>query len=122
MSPNPFVLHIPGEGNMRMVGGLREVFLPLLNLLDFLEPVSFQKGDEIHSQCLDDESQIDPTITGTILEVYNFIDLRGQGSSAKNLAKLQKALDTVLGPWTGKVVLKDKSDCPPCSACGYAYK
>jgi hypothetical protein len=39
MSPNPFVLHIPGEGNMRMVGGLREVFLPLLNLLDFLEPV-----------------------------------------------------------------------------------
>jgi hypothetical protein len=122
MSPNPFVLHIPDGGNMRMVGGLREVFSPLLNMLDFFEPVSFQTGDEIHSQYLDNESQIDPTITGTILEVYNFIDLRGRGSSAKNLAKLQKVLDTVLGPWTGKVILKEKSDCPPCSACGYAYK
>lgn len=105
-----------------MVGGLREVFLPLLNMLDFLEPVSFQKGDDIHSQSLDDESQIDPTITGTILEVYNFIDLRGGGSSANNLAKLQKVLDTVLGPWAGKVILKSKSDCPPCSACGHTYR
>jgi hypothetical protein len=122
MSPNPFVVSIPGGGDLRMVGGLREVFLPLLDMLDFLVPVSFQKGDDIISRYLDDESQIDSTIIGTVLELYKFIELRGRGSSAENLASLQKALDAVLGPWTGKVILKDKSECPPCSACGYAYK
>jgi hypothetical protein len=32
---------------------------------------------------------------------------------------IQKLLDQTIDRWKGRVILKNREDCPPCSACGF---
>ena len=69
----------------------------------------------------------DSMMEGTTLEIYNFIRLEGTGTQAEGLTKLQSSLDDMAGGsipgfWKGKVFIKAKEDCPPCSACGLHFE
>jgi hypothetical protein len=72
------------------------------------------------------------SLRGTKIELYNCIrrfplahtkypggiDNQVHPQPKSDLALIQAALDTRLGQWRGRVILKNKEDCPPCSACG----
>jgi hypothetical protein len=65
---------------------------------------------------------------GTTLEIYNYVSHKrytkstdGTVSLTHHLSEAQKECDQFAGKWKGKVFLKNKEDCPPCSACGLKY-
>ena len=114
MSPHPIILHNIDDGELRMTAGVRSAFHPLLEMLEVFGRVLVQKGDRVEGHHMDTSMYAETTI-----EVYNFIQLGSGGNTRSDLAQLQKVLDSVVDTW--KVVLKDKADCPPCSACGFEY-
>ena len=116
MSPQPTILHNIGDDELRMTAGVRSAFNPLLQMLEVFTPVLVQKGDSIEAHHID-TSMYDRTV----VEVYNFIQLGFGKNTKRDLAQLQKVMDRVLGPWEGKVFLREMAQCPPCSACGYGY-
>jgi hypothetical protein len=102
--------------------GTAEIFTPLFN---FVAGPSVGIENDGHM----DSVQADTvSFANTSIEVYNFVDWYPGPTAdpnltrAERLALVQKFVDKHLGKWKGRVTLKDKADCPPCSACGYAYK
>jgi hypothetical protein len=81
----------------------------------------------------DDSDTVTDRIEQTTIEIYNYIRhvnmqkvIRrlvtdgGDGSILpSDLRHIQKLLDSMLGKWKGRVILKNREDCPPCSACGF---
>jgi len=65
----------------------------------------------------------------TKIELYDFLrqsnraddtqDPKHGGKRPSNMAHVQSLFEERLGGWKGKVFLKNKEDCPPCSACGF---
>lgn len=119
MTPQCTTLYsVSDDDEIRMTGGIRFAFEPLIEMLESFKPVIVQKGDQMAGQ------HIDTSMTAnTVIEVYNYVQLSTNTSApTSNLSKLQRALDRVAGPsWEGRVFLKNKEDCPPCSACGFKY-
>jgi len=37
-----------------------------------------------------------------------------------NMAPIQQILDGMMGPWKGRVLIKNRDECPPCPACDYS--
>jgi hypothetical protein len=134
MSPTCKTFNTLGD-DLDMDDALYEAFKPLIGMLFAGGYGYVQEGDHVRSrQILTEE------IDGTVVEVYNFIQHQnirtmgmtrtaaGQWSSinrtaapSSDLARLQESLDSLIGAWKGKVFLKNKADCPPCSACGHMY-
>jgi len=102
--------------------GTARVFMPLLAFF-----TSQSVGIE-NDGYLDSISEDTVSFAGTTIETYNFVDwypgptAHPNLTRADRLALVQKFVDKHLGKWKGHVTLMDKADCPPCSACGYAYK
>jgi hypothetical protein len=68
------------------------------------------------------------SIENTKIEIYDYIrhctfsgvaDIQTADSRPTDLSQLQSILDARIGRWKGKVLLKNREDCPPCSACGF---
>ena len=116
MTPHPMIVHSSDPGDLTMTGWLRSAFHPLQKMLECSKPVLVREGDQVETA-----SMATSMTAGTTIEVYNYIQLGWGRNSSNDLAKLQKALDTLAGPWEGKVFLKEREDCPPCSACGFEY-
>jgi hypothetical protein len=68
------------------------------------------------------------SIENTKIEIYDYIrhctfsgaaDIQTADSRPTDLSQIQALLDARIGRWKGKVFLKNREDCPPCSACGF---
>jgi len=64
------------------------------------------------------------SLNDTRLEMYDYIRhtslLDRNDDSPNDLIHIQRLFDERIGRWKGKVFLKNREDCPPCSACGFA--
>ena len=60
----------------------------------------------------------------TTIEVYDYIRHFNLSDTRKDppsdLRHIQRKFEETIGRWKGKVFLKNREDCPPCSACGFA--
>lgn len=108
--------------DLYMSAGVAQAFRPLLTFFA-ARPIGIETDGY-----LDNVSEDTISFADTSIEIYNFIDYYpGPGSdpnltSAGRLALVQEFVGKYLGKWKGRVVLKEKADCPPCSACGYTFK
>jgi hypothetical protein len=68
------------------------------------------------------------SIENTKIEIYDYIrhctfsgaaDIQTADSRPTDLSQIQALLDARIGRWKGRVFLKNREDCPPCSACGF---
>jgi hypothetical protein len=107
--------------DLAMTAGTAQMFTPLLNFFA-ARPIGIETNGY-----LDDVAEDRISFAGTSIELYNFIDYYPGPDSdpdltaADRLAMVQKFVDKYLGKWKGRVVFKEKADCPPCSACGYNF-
>jgi hypothetical protein len=64
------------------------------------------------------------SLKNTRLEMYDYIRHRNfldeSDDPPSDLTHIQRLFDERIGRWKGKVFLKNREDCPPCSACGFA--
>jgi hypothetical protein len=64
------------------------------------------------------------SLNNTRLEMYDYIRHSSlddiNDDSPNDLIHIQRLFDERIGRWKGKVFLKNREDCPPCSACGFA--
>jgi len=117
MSIAPTMLYILGHGDIDPAGEILSAFEDVMKSLKHpVQVVCYEKNSIGPAEF--EESMM----AGTTLEFYNFIQLESRGTQTERTAKLQKVLDSVAGIWTGKVFIKTKEDCPPCSACGFRYE
>jgi len=96
--------------------------MPLQNLLTGF-PVLQATDDGYESVPFDSVS-----LEHTRVELYDYVrhctftdmsDMHTADSRPTDLSEIQSVLDEKIGRWKGKVFLKNREDCPPCSACGF---
>jgi len=113
----PTILYMVGNEDIDPTELVLSAFQDIMELLEPLGQVVSYEKDTIGPAKFEDSMT-----AGTTLEFYNFIHLEGTGTRTERTVKLQKVLDSVAGLWAGKVFIKAKEDCPPCSACGFRYE
>jgi hypothetical protein len=68
------------------------------------------------------------SLDNTRVEIYDYVrhctfsdmsDMKTADSRPTDLSEIQSIFDERIGSWKGKVFLKNREDCPPCSACGF---
>jgi len=64
------------------------------------------------------------SLSNTRLEMYDYIRhtnlLNARDHPPSDLTYIQHLFDERIGKWKGKMFLKNREDCAPCSACGFA--
>ena len=122
VSSAPHILHMLDGEFHSTATDFRDATREIFDLLERPEMVLSHDYDPIKPIAFE-ESMME----GTTLEFYNFIRIEDTGTRAEGLKKLHNALDSMAGGgipgfWKGKVFIKAKEDCPPCSACGLHFE
>jgi hypothetical protein len=110
--------HLDDPSTRSLVERCVEDLLPIFAQFESKLSVFSMNGDEPVLRRLD---PVD--IASTAIEIYDFI--RCEKSDSKDpgdITPVQLALDRRLGPWSGRVTIRNREDCPACPACGYDRK
>jgi hypothetical protein len=106
--------------------------VPLENIARYLQPLEEMLSEiTVLSARVKQQTSIlsnSVPIDNTKIEIYNYIrhctfsgaaDIQTADCRPTDLSQIQAILDARIGRWKGKVFLKNREDCPPCSACGF---
>jgi len=107
--------------------------LPPEDIAHYLEPLKVMLNEIPVLHVESNESKTVPfdsvSLKDTKVEIYDYIrhctvsgpglDINTIKRHPTDLSRVQSILDEKIGRWKGKVFLKNREDCPPCSACGF---
>jgi len=119
--------------NLLLSSGKPGTILPPEDIAHYLEPLKVMLNEIPVLDVEPNESKTVPfdsiSLKETKVEIYDYIrhctvsgpglDINTIERHPTDLSRIQSILDGKIGRWKGKVFLKNREDCPPCSACGF---